>query len=194
MNKYDEILKLVDKQGYISTKKVEKNGINRAYLSLMEKDGRIERIKRGLYKVNDYINENEISEIIRLVPKGVICLETAAEYYGLTTLIPTEYSVAIQRSKKVVLPEYPPIKLIYFSDKNFKLGITFIEEDNIRIYDIEKTVCDITKYRNKLGKNIYKEVLKEYLKRKDRNIDKLLEYAKKMNAYRVLKETLEVII
>lgn len=47
----------------------------------------------------------------------------------------------------------------------------------MRIYPPEKTICDCFRYRNKLGLDIAKEGLSEYLKRKDRDLEKLLEYA-----------------
>lgn len=142
MTNYDKILKLITKnKGYIRTKEVEDNGISRKYLTLMEKEGKIERIKRGLYRGSDYINENEISEIIRIVPGGVICLETAAEYYGLPTIIPTEYSVAIfnyneksevfKMNKKIEekLNELKKIKEDKKGFSNWKLANTSNETD-----------------------------------------------------------------
>jgi len=156
--------KIESNNGYITTKEINELGINRFYLSKLEKIGKIERIKRGVYRIKEKIVENEIFEINRLVPKGVLCLESAAEYYGLTTVIPNEYQVAIEREIKVVLPEYPPIKLYYYNKKSYELGVEEIEKngEKLKIYDIEKTICDITKYRNKIGKNVYKEILKNY--------------------------------
>ena len=47
----------------------------------------------------------------------------------------------------------------------------------IRIYNPEKTICDSFRYRNKLGIDIAKESLSEYLKRKNRDLEKLIKYA-----------------
>lgn len=197
MNFKENILeKINNNNGYISTKELKAMNINRFYLSALEKEGQIERIKRGLYRKTDYIVENEFFEISKIIPNGVICLESAAEYHGLITTIPYEYNIAIQRDNKIILPDYPPIKIIYFSKFNYELGITFLKKEDsiIKIYDLEKTVCDITRYRNKIGKNIYTEVLKEYLKNKDKNINKLLEYGKITRVYNILKESLEVLL
>jgi len=48
---------------------------------------------------------------------------------------------------------------------------------NVRKYCPEKTICDCFRYRNKLGLDIAREGLSEYLKRNDRSLEKLLEYA-----------------
>ena len=62
------------------------------------------------------------------------------------------------------------------------------------IYDVEKTVCDMIFYRNKLGFESAIEVLKNYVKRPDRNINKLMEYAKKLRCAKLLREYLEVMV
>ena len=65
---------------------------------------------------------------------------------------------------------------------------------NIKIYDVEKTICDCIRYRNKIGIDIVKESLHEYVSRNDKDLNKLMIYAKKCRVYNVLKQYLEVII
>ena len=48
---------------------------------------------------------------------------------------------------------------------------------NIKIYSREKTVCDMFRYRNKLGDDIAIEGLKSYLEYKHADLNKLKEYA-----------------
>lgn len=122
---------------------------------------------------------------------------SALSYYELTTYNPWEYYIAIHRdSTKVKNIEYPPIKLIYFSDKQFNIGITTINVNGnkVKIYDKEKTICDCVRYRNKIGMDIFKEVLKEYIRSKEQNINKLMEYAKELGVKNVLQDYLEVLI
>ncbi len=74
------------------------------------------------------------------------------------------------------------------------MGITtkIINGFTVKIYDVEKSVCDAVKYRTKIGMETTSEILKTYLKRKDRNLTKLIEYAKKMRIEKVLKAYLEI--
>ena len=182
--------------GYITTKELANLKINRYFLSEMEKEGILERIKRGVYRSTEEVLENEIIEVSKLIPNGVFCLETALEYYDLSTNAPYEYKIAIPMKSRVIIPEYPPIKIIYFPDKTYNLGISEKEIDGniIKIYDMEKTICDIARYRNKIGQDIFTESLKEYMKKTDRNIKKLIEYSKITNTYNILKDYLEVLI
>ncbi len=61
------------------------------------------------------------------------------------------------------------------------------------IYDMEKTVVDIISYREKIGIEETKEVLINYLSKKDRNINKLMVYAKILGQEQILKTYLEVL-
>jgi hypothetical protein len=96
----------------------------------------------------------------------------------------------------VLLPDYPPIKLYYWNKRFYETGIieTTYNEEQIKIYDIEKSVCDVIRYRNKVGTDITSEVLRNYLKRKDRNLDKLMKYAENMRIATVLNQYLTMML
>jgi hypothetical protein len=87
--------------------------------------------------------------------------------------------MALCRGRRRPKIEYPPVEFYYFSTKQFTAGVDEIKikGHKIRIYCPEKTICDCFRYRSKLGLDIAKEGLSEYLKRKDRNLERLFEYA-----------------
>jgi hypothetical protein len=86
--------------------------------------------------------------------------------------------------------------LYYWNKRFYETGIiqTTYNEEQITIYDIEKSVCDIIRYRNKVGSDITSEVLRNYLKRKDRNLDKLMKYAENMRIATVLNQYLTMML
>lgn len=172
-----------------------KNGINHYQINALLDRGAIIKLKQGVYKWQT--NEvNEWEDLTHLVPRGVLCLFTAAFHYELTTFISSTYHIAIPKKAKIVLPDYPPIQLYYWDTAAFNLGIveTVIQETAIKMYDLEKTVCDIIRFRNKVGIDIAKEVLKNYLKRPDRNLAKLNEYARQLNISTVLSNFLTILL
>lgn len=65
-------------------------------------------------------------------------------------------------------------------------------KNEFRIYDIEKTVVDIVFYREKVGIEETREILINYLERKDRNLNRLLKYAELMKCDKVLRHYLEM--
>jgi predicted transcriptional regulator of viral defense system len=184
--------------GYISAKELNKAGFNSYDISRLIELGYIDRVKRGLYRKSGVNDEyNEMVEVSKIVPNGFICLLSALAYYELTTYIPSEYQIAVHMdAHKTTLPGYPPIKLYFFSDNRFNIGAINIEiyGNKVNIYDIEKTLCDCIFYRNKIGTDIVKEALDNYIMRKGKNIPRLLEYAEKLRVKATLKTYLEVLI
>lgn len=156
-------------------------------------DGTIIRLKNGLYAPAEALADTMVN-IGMIVPRGVLCMYSAWAHYGLTTQIPNAFYVAVEKHRKVVVPEFPPIKLCYWMKKNYELGI--IEADvsghKVLVYDLEKSVCDAVKFRRKIGMDVASEVLRSYLARKDRNVARLMNYARQMRLATVLSGYLEM--
>lgn len=184
--------------GYSSTRDISSAGIDRRYLRDLINEDTIEKIKRGLYRWKDvkFNIEEELIDVSKIIPLGVICLESALAYYKLTTYTPGEYTVAIKRNYNIKLPNYPPIKLYYFSDKYYMDGVEKIDIDGniIKIYNIEKTICDCLRYEDKISKDIIVESIKEYVKRRDKNLSKLMNYAAKAKVKDVVQKYMEVLV
>ena len=164
----------------------------------IEENGTFKRVNRNTFKNLAYKgDENDFFSAEALVPNGVICLMSAARYYELTDFLPDTVDVAIERKKKVsTLPEWPKIRIFYFDQSRMDLGVTEVQDgDNcFHIFDIEKTVVDIVYYRNKIGIEETSEVLRKYLKRRDRQIDRLYAYAKVLRCEKIIRTYLEVLL
>lgn len=184
--------------GYIRTRDISSKDVNRRYLRDLIDEGVIEKIKQGLYRWKDakFDVEEELVNVSKIIHHGVICLVSALAYYELTTYTPGEYTIAVGRNYNIKLPDYPPIKLYYFSDKYYMDGIEKIDINGniIKIYNIEKTICDCLRYGNKISKDIIVESIKEYVKRRDKNISKLMNYAAKSKVKDVVQKYMEVLI
>jgi len=200
MNKKNEsINKIFNKlYGYARTTDILSEGIHRRDIKRMRDEGRIIRLKRGLYRLakTPLISNQGFIDLAHAVPKGVICLISSLSYYELTTFNPSIISMAICRGTREPKIEYPLVEFFHFSKKQFETGINEIKikGHKIRIYCPEKTICDCFRYRNKLGLDIAKEGLSEYLKSKTRNLEKLLEYAEICRVKPLLKTWLNAMI
>ncbi len=178
----------------------ELNGMGYSYykISKLEENGILKKINRSTYENLSYKGEeNDFFSAEAFVPAGVICLMSAARYYGLTNFLPDAIDVAIERKKKVsTLPDWPEIKVYYFDQGRMNIGVREMKEDEniFHIFDIEKTVVDIIYYRNKVGIEETSKILKNYLRRKDRQIDRLYEYAEKLRCEKTVRTYLEVLI
>lgn len=189
---------LDDNKKYYSICELNEMGYSYYKIGKLEEKNYIKRINRSTYE-NLYFNgdEDDFINAIAYVPYGVICLMSAARYYGLTNFLPDVVNVAIERKKKVsTLPKWPELKIYYFDSARMNTGVNQITEcgDTFYIFDIEKTVVDIIYYRNKIGIEETSEVLRTYLKRNDRKIDKLFAYSKHLRCENIIKKYLEVLI
>ncbi|HAQ90821.1 MAG TPA: hypothetical protein DD446_02535 [Coprococcus sp.] len=190
--------KIAEDKKFITTTELKNMGYTYYKIDKLEKVGILSRINRSTYENLDYKgDENDFFSAEAYVPNGVICLMSAARYYGLTNFLPDAVDVAIERKKKVnTLPEWPEIRIFYFSQSRMDIGVKKIYEGKncFHIFDIEKTVVDIIYYRNKIGIEETSEVFKNYLKRRDRQIDRIYAYAKRLRCEEVVRTYLEVLI
>lgn len=183
---------------FITTSELKDLGYSYYKIGKLEEQGILSRVNRSTYENLTYTgDENDFFSAEAFVPNGVICLMSAARYYELTNFLPDAVDVAIERKKKVnTLPEWPAIRLFYFDPSRMDLGVTEVRDgDNcFHIFDIEKTVVDIIYYRNKIGIEETAEVLRNYLKRRDRQIDRLYAYAKRLRCEKIVRTYLEVLV
>lgn len=189
---------IAENKKFITTAELKDMGYSYYKMGQLEKNGLLHRVNRTTYENLSYKgDENDFFSAEAYVPNGVICLMSAARYYGLTNFLPDAVDVAIDRKKKVsTLPEWPELRIFYFNSARMDIGVTEVIEDGnkFHIFDIEKTVVDIIYFRNKIGIEETSEVLKNYLKRKDRQIDRLYTYARRLRCEKVTRTYLEVLI
>lgn len=199
-SKQERLEQLIEKnKGFAMTAEMLKIGYDNRMIARLVEEGKLYKVKRGLFISADKNKgfSNEMIIATKLVPNGFICLASAMKYYDISTYNPPEITIAVyRRDKKPRIPNYPPIKVYYFSDKNFNFGVTNVEIEGhvIRISDLEKTICDVVRYRNKLGLDIMQEAIKEYLRLKNRNIDRLFKYANHLDIDSVIRPYLEALI
>ena len=155
-------------------------------------DGTLMRIRQGVYAETTALANNMI-DVQRIVPNGVLCLYSAFAHYGLSTHVPAAACIAIDAKRKVRLPEYPPIDLYYWKKENLDFGVVEKEISGYKVLitDMERTVCDAVKYRNKIGLDVCGEVIDSYLKNENRNITLLHEYAGRLRVKNTLIKYLE---
>ena len=161
-------------------------------------EGKLIKLNNKMYENTAYSGEvSDFSVVSAYAPKGILCMMTAVRYYALTTYLPDSVDIAIERNMKIsTMPEWPSINIWYFPEKRYSTGIVRIADaaGEYRIYDIEKTVIDILYYRNKVGIEETKEVLRNYLARPDRDLIRLRRYADTLGCKKILGTYLEVLL
>ena len=104
------------------------------------------------------------------------------------------YHVAIKRDRKVKVPSFPKIELHHYTSNILEIGVMekVIDGFKVKVYDVERCVCDAVKFRNKVGIDVCSEIIDNYLSRPGRNISKLMDYARQLRVGNILENYLQV--
>jgi len=199
MSAKQKAIKLFKKnQGLLRTAEAMRLGIHPRTLYLLRDEGLLEQLAKGIYRLIEVpdFSEPDLVLVCKKIPQGIICLISALAYHEITTQIPHFVYVAIPTKTRPSRLEYPPLRYFRYSDKVYNAGIEtkLIGGYPVKIYNIEKTLADCVKFRNKIGMDIVIEALKMYWQRKSAQIDKLYEYAKINRVEKILQPIIETIV
>ncbi len=173
-------------------------GFSHYKINKLVAEGKLIKLNNKIYENTAYSGEvSDFAVVSAYASKGILCMMTAARYYNMTSFLPDAVDIAIERNMKIsTIPQWPRISVWYFPEKRYNAGISSFSDaaGEYRIYDAEKTVIDILYYRNKIGIEETKEVLKNYLARPDRDLIRLRRYANALGCKKILGTYLEVLL
>ncbi|MBI4041976.1 MAG: hypothetical protein HY391_00720, partial [Deltaproteobacteria bacterium] len=166
-----------------STKDAKGYGIHPSLLTYYHKNGVLDRIAPGFYKVHDAelnvpFEWEDLILTTLSIPNGIICLISALALYELSDQIPRKFWIAIANDR------HPPKRqgVRYVRMRNMELGRTTIQlgEFTLPIFDKERTVVDSFRH---LSIEIAIKSLQDYLKQDNPDFNKLSEYAQKLRTH-----------
>lgn len=182
--------------GIIDNKTAASVGISRAMLSKFCKENKIQRLVRGQYILSDDIQDELLS--IELRSKQLIFShETALFLHGISDRMPFEHSVTAPSNKVPSKAIQQDCKIYYIKPELFELGKTKLSTqfgNEVTVYDLERTICDVIRSRNKVGSETFLAALKMYAANPNKNLNKLNNYAKEMRVAGVVRKYMEVIL
>lgn len=182
--------------GIISTKAAIENGISKAKLSRLCKEKVIERIARGQYVLSDDL-QDELLSIAMRSKNIVFSHETALFLHGISDRTPFEHTITYPSGKVPSTALREECKIYFVKPELFNMGKTELTTNmgnKVPGYDLERTVCDIVRSRNKVGSETFNAAMKMYVSRKDKDFNKLYEYAKKLHVQKIIRNYLEVLL
>jgi predicted transcriptional regulator of viral defense system len=198
-SRFDKAVAVFKKHGGIlRTAQALRAGIHPSTLYTMRDAGSLEVVSRGVYRLADSepLGNPDLVTVATRVRGGVICLISALAFHEITTQIPHEVHVALQRGAEIPRLEYPPIKIYWFKGQAFRAGVETHKLDgvDIRIYSPEKTLADCFKFRSKVGLDTAVEAVRFYHERRNVNVDALMHYAAICRVEKVIRPYLEAIL
>lgn len=194
MNDYNKIEKIIKKNnGILYASDIEENNINRYYVRKLIEEDYIKRITHGIYALTNK-NINEFWLMNQRYKNGIYSHNTALYFYGLTDRTPLRLDMTFPSNNRVT-NEYLRIHYIKFDKHELGLITREIEPGfKISLYNIERTICDIIRDKNKIDPQIFNIALKEYSKLKYKKLHLLYQYAKEFNIETKLEQYMEVLI
>ena len=194
----DRLLRLARRRGALGTRDVVGRGIHREVLSRVVREGALERVSRGQYRVPSHpVTEHHgLTLAAAAVPGGVICLLSALGFHGIGTELPFEVWIAIDRRARRPALRHPPLRVVRFTGRALTVGIEAhrIEGQAVRIYGVAKTVADCFKYRNKIGVGVALEALRDAWRAHRFTMDEMSRYARVCRVERVMRPYLEALV
>jgi len=180
--------------GVVQTQQAVDAGIHKAYLARAVKSGDFEKIASGVYLLNGYLEDDLY--LLQLKWTKIIFSHTTSAYFNeLTTRDPIVLTFTVPFGSNVTGLVRAGHKAYFCSKQNYELGLTKTETmfgNTIRIYDAERTICDIFSARFTGDYYVALESLKAYLTSKAKNINKLMKYAKQLGVEKNLCEKIQV--
>jgi len=173
-------------------------GIHPRTLYELQRSGILDQLTRGLYRLADLppLGNPDLVSVSLKIPDGVLCLISALAYHEITTQVPHEVYVALERGAETPRLNHPPLRVFWFSGQSFTAGIEKHKIDGVpvRIYSPEKTIADCFKYRNKIGLDIAIEALKLYRERKRFKRDDLVKFSQVCRVGQIMRPYLEALL
>lgn len=194
IKKLEDLIK--ENNGTIVTSDLDKYNIPRIYLTKLMDMGKIERVKRGIYVAVGEI-EDEMFYMQAKYPKLIYSHETALFIHQLTDRNPFEYAVTVPSGYKAPQNVSDNNKIYYIKRELHLLGVVTAKTsfgNEIKVYDVERTICDILRSRERIDIQIISQALKDYVRLKTTDFNKLSEYAKVFRVNEILKKYMEVLL
>ena len=189
---------IIEKGGIAKTLDFVAAGIPAVDVVNLCNTGYLERIRHGYYQLADGNTSSEEQLIATLIPKAIICVESALFHYGYSDFAPRKWSIAVPRSMSRTKLDVDALALqtYYVQPEIYELGRVADDFSGVKlsIYDRERTICDCFKYRSRLDHEIFSKALNAYAKDEKKNLQNLSIYAKKLRVYKKVNELMSVLL
>ena len=195
INKLVEIAK--NQKGVITAKDVTRIGIPRVYLTRMMEASELEKVQPGIY-ILPGTTLDEFAEIHFRCPKAIFSHGTALFLHDLSDRTPLKFTVTLPSSYNAThLSDVENLEIKKSIPSIFVAGITSIASPNgfiVPVYNIERTICDVVRNKDKMDYQVVMDTLKLFSKRPDKNMTLLMEYAKLLRIDSEIRTYFEVLL
>jgi predicted transcriptional regulator of viral defense system len=197
MDYLSELEKLIkQKNGIITTKDVTNAGIPRIYLSKYAEENEIEHPERGIYVAKDAFADDMYMFQCKY-KQAVFSHDSALFLHDLTDRVPVQNTVTVKSGYNTANIKKTGAKVYMVKKELYELGLTTLQttfNNPVKAYDMERTICDIVRSRKNIEIQVFTDAFKMYVRRKDKNLHNLMDYAQQFKVQSILRKYLEVLL
>ena len=181
----------------ITNKQAEEIGIKRHILASLVQKGELERVKNGVYKKKDAIDD-DFAVISVNNEQMVFSFHTALYLLGFSDRIPIVFHITVPQGYNAghIKRKFPNIKVHYVKKDFFNLGLIKTKTplgSTVKCYNMERCICDIVLKRKSIDKQIFINALTGYFKSKEKNTRNLIKYSRILGIEEEIRKYLEIL-
>lgn len=194
LEKLEELIN--SSKGVITTKMINAQGFHREYLREFVRQGKLERVKHGIYITPEMWEDKMLINQLRK-EKMIYSHETALFLHELTDRDPLAYCVTVPTGYNTSKLNQDGLIVYTIKKELLELGICKKETvfgNEVKTYNMERAICDILRDRNNQDAALVSDALKKYIQRKDKDLNQLMQYAALLRIEKVLRTYLEVLL
>ena len=159
-------------------------------------DNDMEQISHGVYASKEAWTDAMYLVYLRC-KQAVFSHETALFFHDLTDREPMEYEITVKTGYNPSKLKEDGIKVYTVKRELYGEGIIMMQTSFghlVPVYNMERSICDIIRNRNNTEIQTLQSALKQYAKRKDKNLRLLMQYATSFHVDKILRQYLEVLL
>ncbi|MFU0469107.1 type IV toxin-antitoxin system AbiEi family antitoxin domain-containing protein [Gardnerella vaginalis] len=175
---------------------VKELGISPSSVYRFIKDESLERVSKGVYVKSNLWND-EMNLLSKRTSVAVFSHESALLLHNLTDREPSSLTVTVPSTYNASSLTKTGVRVFYIKPDFLGIGKTNImslEGNLVPSYDLERTICDILRSRSQIDAQVVFGALKAYVKRRDKRLDILSDYAKKFRVSKLISQYLGVLL
>ena len=197
MTQNEQIKNLIQaNDGMIQTSQVISLGISKPVLYQYIRENEMEQIAHGVYATKDTWIDAMYMVHLRC-EQAVFSHETALFLHDLTDIEPMEYGITVKTGYNPSRLKEDGIKVYTVKKELHGEGIVMMQTlfgRSIPVYSMERTICDIIRNRNNTETQTLQTALKQYVKRKDKDLRLLMQYAIMFRVDKILRQYLDMLL
>ncbi|MDR2572396.1 MAG: type IV toxin-antitoxin system AbiEi family antitoxin domain-containing protein [Oscillospiraceae bacterium] len=182
--------------GTVTTAQANKVGVSNERLRLLVKAGDLERVAFGVYISPDEFEDKMYAAQLRK-PKIIYSHETALFLHDLTDRDPVNYTVTVPTGYNTARLRNDSFTVFTIKREFHEVGtvkLSTMFRNEVVCYGLERTICDCLRSRNQMDIAVVTDAMKRFARRKDKNLNTLMQIAETFKVAKPLRSYMEVLL